>query len=59
MDELSVGAANVSRVKEITRRLSYAEAQELAANSLHTNHARDVVDMLTALVRRIDPDLLE
>jgi phosphotransferase system enzyme I (PtsI) len=59
VDELSVGAANVSRVKEIIRRLSYAEAQELAANSLHSSHARDVVDMLTALVRRIDPDLLE
>ncbi len=58
VDELSVGAASLPRVKEITRRLSYAEAQELAANSLHANHARDVVDMLTALVQRIDPDLL-
>jgi phosphotransferase system enzyme I (PtsI) len=58
VDELSVGAASLSRVKEVIRRLKLEEAQELAAAALHAVQARDVVAMLKALIQRIDPDLL-
>ncbi len=58
VDELSVGAANLPRIKEVIRRLTYREAQEVAAASLHTNNGCDVLAMLNALIQRIDPDLL-
>jgi phosphotransferase system enzyme I (PtsI) len=58
VDELSVAAAALPRVKEVIRRLSYREAQELAAASLHANRAQEVVGMLRALLQRIDPDML-
>jgi phosphotransferase system enzyme I (PtsI) len=58
VDELSVGAANLPRVKEVIRRLKLDDAQELAAAALHAQQARDVVAMLRALLQRIDPDLL-
>ncbi len=58
VDELSVGAASLPRIKEVIRRLTYREAQEVAAASLHTNNGRDVLAMLNALLQRIDPDLL-
>lgn len=58
IDELSVGAANLPRVKEVIRRLRLEEAQELAAAALHSTYARDVLAMLRALLQRIDPDLL-
>ncbi len=58
VDELSMGTANLPRVKEVIRRMKLEEAQELAAAALHAIHARDVVAMLKALIQRIDPDLL-
>ncbi len=58
VDELSVGAASLPRVKEVTRRLTYKEAQDLAAASLHATNGRDVLAMLNALLERIDPDLM-
>jgi phosphotransferase system enzyme I (PtsI) len=58
VDEFSVGAASLSRVKEVIRRLKLSEAQELAAASLHASRGRDIVAMLHALIERIDPDLL-
>ncbi len=58
VDELSVGAANLPRIKEVIRRLTYKEAQDLAAASLHANNGRDVLAMLHALLERIDPDLI-
>jgi len=59
VDELSVGAANLPRIKEVIRRVTYKEAQELAAASLHATNGRDVVTMLNALLQRIDPDLID
>jgi len=59
VDELSVGAANLPRIKEVIRRVTYKEAQELAAASLHATNGRDVVTMLNALIQRIDPDLID
>jgi phosphotransferase system enzyme I (PtsI) len=58
VDELSLGAASLSRVKEVIRRLKLSEAQELAAAALHATRSRDTLTMLTALIQRIDPDLL-
>jgi len=57
LDELSVAAASLPRVKEVIRRLKLTEAQELAAATLHATRSQDVLAMLNALLRRIDPDL--
>jgi len=58
LDELSVDASSLSRVKEVVRRLTHKEAQELAAAALHATSGREVLAMLNALIQRIDPDLL-
>jgi phosphoenolpyruvate-protein phosphotransferase (PTS system enzyme I) len=58
IDELSAAAASLPRVKEVIRRLTLQEAQELAAASLHTTSGREVLTMLNALLQRIDPDRL-
>jgi len=58
IDELSAAAASLPRVKEVIRRLTLSEAQELAAASLHANSGREVLGMLNALLQRVDPDLL-
>jgi phosphoenolpyruvate-protein phosphotransferase (PTS system enzyme I) len=58
VDELSVAASSLPRVKEVIRRLKLAEAQELAAATLHAGSSRDVLAMLNALLQRIDPDLV-
>ncbi|MBM3859504.1 MAG: phosphoenolpyruvate--protein phosphotransferase [Verrucomicrobia bacterium] len=57
VDELSVGASSLPRVKEVIRRLRLTEAQELAATTLHVTHGHEVQAMLNALLERIDPDL--
>jgi phosphotransferase system enzyme I (PtsI) len=57
LDELSVSAASLPRVKEVIRRMKLAEAQELAAATLHANSSSDILAMLNALLQRIDPDL--
>jgi len=58
IDELSAASSSLPRVKEVIRRLTLREAQELAAASLHANSGREVLAMLNALLQRIDPDLL-
>ena len=58
IDELSAASSSLPRVKEVIRRLTLREAQELAAASLHTNSGREVLAMLNALLQRVDPDLL-
>jgi phosphoenolpyruvate-protein kinase (PTS system EI component) len=58
LDELSVSAAALPRVKEVIRRLQLSDAQELAAATLHTTRSSEVRAMLSALLQRIDPDLL-
>jgi phosphotransferase system enzyme I (PtsI) len=58
VDEFSVGASSLPRVKEIIRRIKLSEAQELAAASLHASRGRDILAMLHALIERIDPDML-
>src|SRR5206468_3773266 len=58
IDELSISAASLPSVKEVVRRLSLKEAQELAAASLHATRGDEVLAMLTALIKRIDPDLI-
>ena len=58
VDELSVGASNLPRVKEVIRRLKLSDAQELAGATLHVGHSREVQNMLKALLQRIDPDLV-
>lgn len=58
IDELSAASSSLPRVKEVIRRLTMHEAQELAAASLHANSGRDVLAMLNALLQRVDPDLL-
>jgi phosphotransferase system enzyme I (PtsI) len=57
VDELSCGAANLPRIKEVVRRLKLSEAQELAADTLHINNSRQVLAMLNVLLQRIDPDI--
>lgn len=57
LDELSVAASSLPRVKEVIRRVKLSEAQELAAATLHATRSQDVIAMLNALLRRIDPDL--
>jgi phosphoenolpyruvate-protein phosphotransferase (PTS system enzyme I) len=58
IDELSAASSSLPRVKEVIRRLTLREAQELAAASLHTSSGREVLAMLNALLQRVDPDLL-
>ena len=58
LDELSVAAASLPRVKEVIRRLKLAEAQELAAATLTAPDSREVLAMLNALLQRIDPDIV-
>jgi phosphotransferase system enzyme I (PtsI) len=58
LDELSVSASSLPRVKEVIRRIKLSEAQELAAAALHANRSSDVQAMLKALLQRIDPDLV-
>ncbi len=58
IDELSAASSSLPRVKEVIRRLTLREAQELAAASLHANSGREVLAMLNALLQRVDPDLL-
>jgi phosphotransferase system enzyme I (PtsI) len=58
IDELSVASSSLPRVKEVIRRLTLQEAQELAAASLHTTSGREVLALLNALMERVDPDLL-
>jgi len=58
VDELSVSASALPRVKEVIRRMKITEAQELAAATLHVNRSGEVNLMLKALLQRIDPDLL-
>ena len=58
IDELSAAAPSLPRVKEVIRRLTLREAQELAGASLHANSGREVLAMLNALLQRVDPDLL-
>jgi phosphotransferase system enzyme I (PtsI) len=58
IDELSAAAPSLPRVKEVIRRLTLREAQDLAAASLHANSGREVLAMLNALLQRVDPDLL-
>jgi phosphotransferase system enzyme I (PtsI) len=58
IDELSAASSSLPRVKEVIRRLTLREAQDLAAASLHANSGREVLAMLNALLQRVDPDLL-
>jgi phosphotransferase system enzyme I (PtsI) len=58
IDELSLASASLPRIKEVIRRLTMSEAQELAVAALHATRGREVTAMLTALLQRIDPDLL-
>ena len=58
VDELSVAATNLPRVKEVIRRMKLTEAQELAAATLHAGRSQDVLAMLNALLQRIDPDVV-
>ncbi len=58
IDELSAASSSLPRVKEVIRRLTLREAQELAAASLHASSGREVLAMLNALLQRVDPDLL-
>jgi phosphoenolpyruvate-protein kinase (PTS system EI component) len=58
IDELSASASSLPRVKEMIRRLTHREAQELAAASLHANSGREVLAMLNSILQRVDPDLL-
>ena len=58
VDELSLAAASLLRVKEVIRRIKLSEAQELAAATLHATRSREVLAMLNALIERIDPDLV-
>ncbi len=58
VDELSVGASSIPRVKEVIRLLKLTDAQELAATTLHVTHGHEVQAMLNALLQRIDPDLV-
>ena len=58
VDEFSVAASSMLRVKEVIRRLKFSDAQELAAATLHATRSREVLAMLNALVQRIDPDVV-
>ena len=58
IDELSVGASSLPRVKEVIRRVKMSDAQELAAATLHVTRGSEVQTMLKTLLQRIDPDLV-
>ncbi len=58
IDELSLAPTSLPRIKDVVRRLTMSEAQELAVAALHATRGREVTAMLTALLQRIDPDLL-
>jgi phosphotransferase system enzyme I (PtsI) len=58
VDELSLAASSLPRVKEVIRRMKLSEVQELAAATLHATRSREVLAMLNALIQRIDPDIV-
>ena len=58
VDELSLAATSLPRVKEVIRRMKLTEVQELAAATLHATRSREVLAMLNALIERIDPDIV-
>jgi phosphotransferase system enzyme I (PtsI) len=58
VDELSLAASSLPRVKEVIRRIKLSEVQELAAATLHATRSREVLAMLNALIQRIDPDIV-
>jgi phosphotransferase system enzyme I (PtsI) len=58
IDELSVGASSLPRVKEVIRRIKLRDAQNLAAETLHVTRGSEVQNMLKSLLHDIDPDLI-
>lgn len=59
IDELSVGAAQVPRVKRVIRSLTYAEARALATEVLAYRSVKEVRSRLRALALERFPELLD
>ena len=59
VDELSVSPGLVPLVKDVIRKLSYSEAENLANNVLQSETGSDVLDRCRSLVGRIAPEILE
>ncbi len=59
IDELSVGAAQVPRVKRVIRSLTYSEARQLAIEALSYRSVKEVRARLRALAQERFPELLE
>jgi len=59
VDELSVGAALVPRIKRVIRSLSYAESRELAQEALAQRSVKEVRKRLRLLAQEKFPELLE
>ncbi len=59
VDELSVGAALVPRIKRVIRSLSYAEAKELAREALSQRSVEEVRKRLRQVAKEKFPELLQ
>ena len=59
IDEISVSPAQVPLVKDVIRKVRYAEAERLAADILSSNTGADVLARCRAVVARAAPEILE
>ncbi len=58
-DELSVSPGAVPMVKDVIRKLTYTQAEELAEAAMGSNSGRDVMQRCRELVEQIAPEILE
>jgi phosphotransferase system enzyme I (PtsI) len=59
LNELSVAAAQVARVKHAIRKLSVPECQALAHQALKCNHSAEILEMTRSHAMRCYPELFE
>ena len=59
LNELSVAAAQVARVKHAIRKLSVPECQALAHQALKCNHSGEILEMTRSHAMRCYPELFE
>lgn len=59
VDEFSVSTSLVPMIKEVVRKLSYSQAEELATTVLALESAYEITETCRNLVRRITPEILE
>ena len=59
IDELSVNAPGLPQVKDVIRRLRFAQAEELGQSALRSGSSEEVLENCRKLVSQIAPEILE